>query len=249
MKTQSRLKTLALTALVALAGIPSALADENAAPFYSRFFNLDPAVWYISHGWANGDHQSCEWRRDAATTHQGRLRLTLSDRGGDKRAIGCGEVQTHARFHYGRFEARMRAAVGSGLNSAFFTYIGPPMNVPEHDEIDFEFLGKNPRTVEVVHWTNGVRGTPKIVDLGFDASTEYHNYAFEWRPDGIKWFVDDKLVHETKPGDQIPKNPGKIFFSLWSGSPEWMGPFTYDQPVHADIVWVKYTPLIDGPAP
>ncbi len=41
----------------------------------------------------------------------------------------------------------MKAATGSGLNSAFFTYIGPTDKKP-HDEIDFEVLGKNTGKVQ-----------------------------------------------------------------------------------------------------
>lgn len=217
---------------------------EGAATYYS-FKTLDLKKWYVSHGWSNGDHQACEWRKDAAFVRDNKLQLRLSDKGGAKRPIGCGEVQTLARTGYGRYEARMRSAAGSGLNSAFFTYIGPPVGVAEHDEIDFEFLGKDPFVVEVTHHTNGKRHAPVKVQLGFDSSKEFHNYAFDWRKDSIRWYVDDKLVHETKPGDAIPRNPGHSFFSLWSGSKiedDWMGPFKYTAPVTAEVVWMKYTP-------
>ncbi len=230
--------------LILLGGLIFSAAAWADLPFFTRFSSaLDRKVWQKSDGWVNGNHQSCEWRGDAAEIRAGRLTLVLSKRPGKLRPFSCGEIQTQARFGYGRYEARMRSAVGSGLNTAFFTYIGPPMGVPHHDEIDFEFLGKNPRAVEIAHWVSGVKIASHVVDLKFDSSRTYHDYAFDWSPHSIRWYVDGNLVHETLPDEPIPKNPGKIFFSLWSGSPEWMGSFTYDKPVRADILWVKYTPM------
>ena len=49
---------------------------------------------------------------------------------------------------------RMKAAAGSGLNTGFFTYIGPVHKQP-HDEIDFEVLGKNPSKVQINQYVDG----------------------------------------------------------------------------------------------
>jgi len=225
----------------------AALAEDKL-PFFSPYPQFDEEVWYLSHGWANGPHQSCEWRAEAVSAKDGGVQLRLADEGSDVRAISCAEIQSQDLFHYGRYEARMRTAAGSGLNTAFFTYIGPPLGVDEHDEIDFEFLGKDPHTVEVTFHRAGEQYDAIEVPLGFDASAEFHNYAFEWRPDGIKWFVDDKLVYETPPGTEVPLNPGKIFLSLWSGDEslnDWLGRFRYQGPVTAQIEWVRFTPFSD----
>lgn len=215
-------------------------------PFFSQYPAIDLNRWYISHGWTNGDHQACEWRADAISVVDKRLVLTHSDKGGSVRPYGCPEIQTKERMGYGRYEVRMRSAAGSGLNTAFFTYVGPPVGVPEHDEIDFEFLGKDPYTVEVTHWTNGQRHPAVKIPLGFDSSKEFHNYTFDWTPLEIRWYVDGKLVHRTPKNTAIPKNPGRIYLSLWSGTQiedSWMGPFTYTGPATAEVVWVKFTPM------
>jgi beta-glucanase (GH16 family) len=139
----------------------------------------------------------------------------------------------------------IRTAEGSGLNTAFFTYVGPPHGVPEWDEIDFEFLGKAPNRVEANYVVNGKIIKGKIVDLGFDSSKDFHDYAIDWAPAGIKWFVDGKEVYETPQGAALPHNPGYLFLSLWTGSSiedSWMGPFKYTQPMTAEAEWVRYTP-------
>ncbi len=233
-----------LFALVVAMTASVAHADDTLG-FHDPFARMNEARWYVSNGWTNGPHQSCEWRPDALRISSGDMRLTLSDRGGKIRPIGCPEIHTKTRLSYGLYETRMRSAAGSGLNTAFFTYIGPPNGVPEWDEIDFEFLGRDPHTVSINHYTNGKPYDTKVVQLGFDASQGFHNYAFDWQPDKIRWYVDGKQVAETPAGSPIPSHPGNMFFSLWSGSDvenSWMGPFSYTAPVTADVMWAAYTP-------
>jgi len=230
---------------VALACAPCFLAHAEQIPFFLPFPKIDLSHWVLSDGWVNGDHQSCEWRASAITGVDGKIQMLLSDHGGQRRPLGCAEMHTKETMSYGLYQARMRTAAGSGLNTAFFTFVGPPMGVPEHDEIDFEFLGKDPNTVSITHYTNGKPNKGAVVQLGFDASKDFHNYGIEWSPHKIRWFVDDKMVYETPADAAIPRNATHIFLSLWSGSDVekyWLGPFTYDGPVSAEIEWVKFTP-------
>jgi endo-1,3-1,4-beta-glycanase ExoK len=218
---------------------------EDGAGFVETFAHLNRDRWLVSNGWANGDYQSCEWRADAAVASANDLRFTLSDRGGKVRPLGCPEIRTKALLGYGLYEARIRSASGSGLVTAFFTYIGPPTGSPEHDEIDFEFLGKDPHTVNINQFTNGKPYDGKAIQLGFDASQTFHNYGFEWTSDKIRWYVDGRLVSEAAGDNKIPRNPGHLHLMLWSGSKAqdaWMGPFSYTNPSSADVQWVAYTP-------
>ncbi len=237
------MRSVVICLLALLAASPAAAAQLQ---FFNPYPKIDTNRWMLSDGWANGDYQACEWRADAISVHENNIRLTLSDRGGKLRPIGCGEMRYNLRTGYGTYEVRMRAASGSGLNSAFFTYIGPPVGVPSHDEIDFEFLGKDPRTVELNYYVNGKPQDGTKIPLGFDASEEFHTYTFLWEPLKIRWYIDGKLVHETKDGVPIPSNPGRIYVSLWAGASskdDWLGHFTYTAPVSAEVAWVKYTPL------
>ncbi len=225
--------------------------SAKAAPlsFFSTYPGFDLERWHLSDGWTNGDHQSCEWKAEDLSAVNGNLQLRLSDSSGKLRPYGCAEIKSNARTRYGRYEARMRTAAGSGLNTAFFTYIGPPMGVPSHDEIDFEFLGKNTHAVEITCWKDGEKCDSVVISLEYDASTEFHDYAFEWTPTAIRWYIDNHLVHETPAGLPMPENASHIFLSLWSGSAiedSWMGHFVYQKPVTAEVVWVKYTPIKEG---
>ena len=158
----------------------------------------------------------------------------------------AGEISTRKRHGYGRYEAIMKPAYGSGLVTSFFTYTGPYFKKP-HDEIDFEFVGRNPRQVELNSWRNGRSHGYKRVNLWFDATADYHLYAFEWRPDSIKWFVDGQLVGEVVGDDRvIPQTPGAIYLNLWSGRPtEWHGRPTFGRQAVASYACVSYRPLYE----
>lgn len=213
--------------------------------FFEDFRRIDGFFWHISDGWANGKHQACEWtKRSISLTDPGML-LTLSNKGGKVRPLGCPEIHTYPLTGFGVYESRMRTAAGSGLNTNMFTFIGPPTGSPEHDEIDFEFLGKDPETVSITHYVNGKNIKGETVHLGFDASKDFHDYAIEWTPHAVRWYVDRKLVHETAKSDPIPRNKTRLYFSLWAGSSiedAWMGPFKYVAPLTAAVAWAAYTP-------
>jgi len=223
---------------------PTIAADEQNG-FSELFKKPNDDRWYMSNGWANGDYQSCEFRADAVQVSDGSMRLTLSGRGGNVRPVGCPEIHTRARLGYGIYAARLRTAAGSGLDTTFFTYIGPPSGVPVWDEIDFEFLGKDPHFVTIGYRVNGQEHGPKNVQLGFDASKAFHDYTIEWTPESICWYVDGKIIAKSHDEKKIPSTPGMLFFSLWSGSSledAWMGPFTYKEPITAEVQSVSFLP-------
>jgi endo-1,3-1,4-beta-glycanase ExoK len=242
------MKSFVLAALmVLLSATAQAGSLDKSKSFEYRFTKapLPRDVWFISDGWVNGDHQSCEWLRSAITQTDNSLVMTMSDKGGKLRKVGCAELRTQKKYSYGRYEVRMRTASGSGLNSNMFTFTGPVIGGKQHDEIDFEFLGKEPNKVQLNYWVAGKGGHEEMIDLGFDASKDFHNYVFDWQKDKITWTIDGKQVHQTEPGAVMPSTPGHIFLSLWSGSKiinDWLGPFNYKQPVTAEVQWVKFTP-------
>ncbi|MCU0911625.1 MAG: family 16 glycosylhydrolase [Rhodobacteraceae bacterium] len=235
-------------ALAVLAVPPAARAVTAGAAFFEPFDRLDPARWYVSDGWTNGDHQNCLWSRKAVQIADGVLTLALipgTGDGADAAAAGhlCGEVQTDRRYGHGTYEARIRTSDVSGLNAAFFTYIGPVHDKP-HDEIDVEILTKAPGTVELNTFIGGKMLNGAKVPLDPAADEGFRVYAFEWSPEGIRWFVDGREVHAAE--GPLPANPMKIYLSHWSTGTltDWMGPFAVPEgPVAMEVDWVAFTPL------
>lgn len=242
----------ALMVFSSLVLIATARAAE-APTFVDRLSTYDKTLWLKSHNWANGwEKNDTGWLADHAVVKDGRLLLRLSDAGAAGRPYASGEYQTHRFFGYGRFEARIKAAAAPGIVTGFFTYTGPTFDGDPHHEIDFEFLGKAPRRVQLNYFTDGIGGRETNIDLGFDASEGFHLYAFEWRPDSIRWFVDGRLVHEeTGARGPLPSVPGKIYLHLWAGKDldDWLGRFRYPgHPLEAEVDCVAFRPL-DSSAP
>lgn len=64
----------------------------------------------------------------------------------------------------------------------------------------------------------GYRGSPCRIDLGFDATSDFHVYTVDWRPDRITWSVDGHVVHERVGWDPtpIPHLPMRLHANLWA---------------------------------
>ncbi|HEY7689697.1 MAG TPA: family 16 glycosylhydrolase [Dongiaceae bacterium] len=247
---------------------------KTGGSFVERFETFEQGRWLVSDGWTNGEHQSCIWSAKNLSAGEHSVELTLRDvpptepppaepspvqppsaapslaePSPAKPSFTCAELQTRETFGYGTYEVRMRAARPAvpGLVSAFFTYIGPTADrAAPHDEIDFEFVGKDAGAVELNFFANGVGNHSKIVKLGFDATQTMADYAFEWLPDGIRWYVNGALVHEAAriEGSPFPVTPGKIMISVWSGHglDQWLGAFRYPgKPLAARYELIAYT--------
>jgi beta-glucanase (GH16 family) len=132
----------------------------------------------------------------------------------------------------------MKVAKCSGVISSFFLYTGRPW-----DEIDIEFLGNDTTKVQFNYFTNGQGNHEYIYNLGFDASEDFHEYAFDWQPDAITWYVDGKPVYRAEVS--IPSHAGHIMMNLWNVTPDkayWAGKFEESKlPVSAEYEWIGFS--------
>jgi endo-1,3-1,4-beta-glycanase ExoK len=215
--------------------------------FFDGFDRFDTKRWFVSDGWTNGPHQNCFWSRKALDTGPGEVSLKFLPTGDIAQPYLCGEIQTNAVFHYGTFEARFRTDVASGINAAFFTYIGPYHKQP-HDEIDFEILTQDTSRVSLNTYVNAVPQHGTTVSLPQPSQVTFMTYSFIWEPERLRWYVDGVLVHEVQ-GPDLPSHPQKIYLSHWGTETlsDWMGPFA--DPGRAlvmDVDWVAYTAAGEG---
>ena len=237
-----------LSALGALALVQPALAQDAA--FRDEFDTFDQGRWYASDGWSNGSHQNCTWSADQAKAASGNLQLGFAPIPKGDRQYRCGEIQTRLAYGYGTFETRMKTPAGSGLNAAFFSYIGAQQKKP-HDEIDFEVLLRDTGHVDTTTFVNGVSGDGEVgagqshaLPHGSDA--DFITYAFTWEPDQVRFYIDGALVRTIDDPAMVPKNPQRIFFSLWGSDTltDWMGAFApVAAPIAIEVDWVAFTPL------
>ena len=230
----------ALPLAFVLAGVGQ--AEPLGESFKDDFTSFDAARWYVSDGWSNGDHQNCLWSSAAVSHLPGRTVLSFIKAPTETHDYRCGEIQTKQRFGYGTFEARLRTDDGSGLNAAFFTYIGPTHGA-RHDEIDFEILTANVDQVTVNTYVDGQSINGGVYRLRKPANVAFTVYSFIWEPDLLRWFVDGEMI-QSVAGPVLPETPQKIYLSLWGTEllNDWMGPFV--PPVREkrmEIDWVAFT--------
>ncbi|WP_297417652.1 glycoside hydrolase family 16 protein [Clostridium sp.] len=203
------------------------------------FDYANTSVWSKSDGWTNGGMFNCTWRASNVNFSNGLMTLTLNkDTQGGTKPYAGGEYRSNDTYNYGLYQVNMKPAKNPGIVSSFFTYQSNPW-----DEIDIEFLGKDTTKVQFNYYTNGVGNHEYIYNLGFDASTSYHTYAFNWQPTYIAWLVDGKEVYRAT--NNIPSHPGKIMMNLWPGTgvDSWLNAYDGKTPLNAYYDWVSYDPV------
>ena len=165
-----------------------------------------------------------------------------------------GELRTIESYVFGRFEVRMKPAQGDGYISSFFTY---------HDfweifngnwetfinEIDIEFTGNLDNSIQFTTHHPGPWSMTEILDTPFNPFEEYQDYAFEWTPNSVKWFINDIEVYSQNGMDVIDLiYPQKIMMNIWAAMYEdWVGEWNAEtMPVYAYYDHVKYYYFTEG---
>lgn len=151
------------------------------------------------------------------------VRIDLDIAEGGLRPFRSGAFASVRTFTHGRFQSDIRVARGAGLITGFFLHRGSP-----RQEIDIEFSGSDPRRMLTNVFFNpgddgaamafGYRGSPYWIDLGFDATEDFHQYAIDWQADRVTWLVDGKVVHERAGWDPtpIPHLDMRLHANLWA---------------------------------
>lgn len=189
-------------------------------------------------GYSNGYPFNCIWRKSSATIADGIMSMSVMQENGGYTGA---EYRSWDTFSYGFYSVCMKAADCSGVISSFFTYT----NRPVWDEIDIEFLGKDMTHIQFNYYTTGVGDHEFYFDLGFDGSADFHEYAFDWQPDSITWYVDGKAVYRAT--ENIPSNRMQIMMNVWNcqGIDEWSGAFDVSAlPATAQYKWIGYAPSV-----
>lgn len=205
-----------------------------------------PRTSFVRVDWASGDKlDDSAWKlRDDTfpsnmalftpanvSQHEGQALLTLRQEQTSVRELTSGAIASSVSYRYGNFRAELRPSGATGLITGMFLHRNGP-----RQEIDIEFLGKDTSKMLVNVFYNpgpvgtrleyGYRGTPTLVDLGFDAAADFHTYEIDWLPNTIRWLVEGEVVYERMTWDPtpIPNQPLQFNLNLWhSRSKEFAG--------------------------
>jgi beta-glucanase (GH16 family) len=217
-------------------------------------------------GWGNNERQAYTDRpENVAHDGEGNLVITARESGGDAPECYYGGpcAYTSARlitadkveFTYGRVEARLQLPFGQGLWPALWL-LGANIDEvpwPASGEIDImENVGFEPSTIHgTIHGPgysggDGI-GRPYRLPANEAFSDAFHEFAVEWEPGEIRWYVDDVLYSTLTP-DDLPRNTEWVydhpFFLIlniavggnWPGDPD--DTTTFPQTMTIDYVRV-----------
>lgn len=97
------------------------------------------------------------------------------------------------------------------------------------DEIDLEFVGGFPKSVQTVVWHQGNRISFNTSNApnGMNPTAGFHKYTIAWTNTSVSLSIDGKLVRKQvrKSGQDWASEPSAILFGPWAATdnPGWAG--------------------------
>lgn len=225
-------------------------ADEFNGPALA---SPDPSKWTFDIGTDWGNAQQ-EWTTDrpenVSTDGAGHLAITARKETFRGQPYTSARIKTKGLFaqRYGRFAARIRVPAGQGLWPAFWM-LGDDLDEvgwPQSGEIDImEFRGQEVNVLfAALHGPGHAGGeaySRRYVLPEGRLDTDFHEYAVEWEPDRIRWFLDGQLYFEARrgqvPGEWVYDHPFFMLLNVAVGG-------NFVGPVGEDVIFPR-TMLVD----
>jgi Glycosyl hydrolases family 16 len=185
----------------------------------------DNQKWHVydSAGHAgNGVRSPAAWNVDGSVA-----RVT-----GDSSGTTGGMSASFERQKYGRWEARMRTSARSSQYHPVLLLWPESKDWPCDGEIDYaEGTGDTTRMNFFVHHgcDNQQISSRKVID-----TTQWHDYAVEWQPDGITGYIDGVEWFRTTNAGYLP--PGAMYQTIQL---DWFPDGTTPKPSWMEVDWVR----------
>lgn len=213
--------------------------SNQATYLYDEFYSFNQDTFSRAN-WSNGYPFYSAWCPEQIVINNGFMTLNLEQKTCNNSSYASGEYRTNNTYLYGKYNVKLKASDVNGTVTSFFTYTGAAEGT-QHDEIDIEILGKDTTKLQINYWKNGVEH-PVMVDLGFNAAHDFHEYAFEYTQDFIKWYVDGALIYTVQSdGSNLPITPAKIIVNHWACLAEsWCGKYIDGTPSSVIYDFIKF---------
>lgn len=123
-------------------------------------------------------------------------------------------------FTYGYLEARIKMPSAKGMFPAFWLLSADKTGDPEVDVV--EMIGNDNAPFMNLHWTtaSGVKAQAPKTFASSDFSTGYHDFALDWEPGVITWYIDGVARYSISNSRMVPAVPMEIIFTLAVGFPD-----------------------------
>ncbi|HEY0714117.1 MAG TPA: glycoside hydrolase family 16 protein, partial [Polyangia bacterium] len=166
-----------------------------------------------------------------------------------------GELRTkYNNFKYGYYEFRMKPPTNRQGN---FIASGFVLRTPRWQDwrsitVELQAAAKLmivPTNVIVADnqtmWTTEISDALDV-PVGFDTQAEFHDYGFEWQPDGVKFYVDRATnpnpIRTYAPGAKlpIPNKAGKIMMNFWTFPNSLLGGGDMEKNVYPMVLEIEH---------
>ena len=187
---------------------------------YSDEFNYaglpDTSLWSYDvggHGWGNNEAQFYTYAdSNNVKVKDGTLKIIALQHKMEQSNYTSAKLTTYEKFsmQYGKIECRAKLPFGKGSWPAIWML---PNSIrtntedwPLCGEIDImEHVGKDPNTIHNSLHTflyNHIKHT-QITHFGkvAEVSNQFHVYGIEWDEQSIQFFIDNKMVYESKKSE------------------------------------------------
>jgi beta-glucanase (GH16 family) len=159
-------------------------------------------------GWGNNEAQFYTVERlENANVENGILQVIAQKEDYQDKNYTSARLVSKADWKYGKIETRAKLPAGRGTWAAIWMMPGGwtfnTGNWPDIGEFDImEHVGYEPGVIHAsahskdYQWQVGTQKTDTIHIA--DATETYHSYTWEWTPEVVKAYVDDRLYFEYK---------------------------------------------------
>eukprot|EP00928_Gymnodinium_smaydae_P075998 TRINITY_DN58_c0_g3_i1.p2 TRINITY_DN58_c0_g3~~TRINITY_DN58_c0_g3_i1.p2 ORF type:complete len:312 (-),score=76.43 TRINITY_DN58_c0_g3_i1:169-1104(-) len=191
--------------------------------------------------WGDGAMSQVRFVKENIKFEDGKMKIIVNHNNGHQQSCShsfaehikhtpllSGEMRTkHNQFRYGRYEMSHKAPmvqhgnahVNGNYISTMFTY--RDLNEHHWREIDWEITADSAHSIttnmlqadNTIKWRADIQKSTHETYNWVNTRTQFNEYAFEWLPDRVTWYINNRKVREQR--GKIPELSTKIMMNLW----------------------------------
>lgn len=157
----------------------------------------------------------------------GSLRITLPEGSFDG-----GEIESRDLLGPGFYAARMKVPDAPTSVTGFILYLPPDFE----SEIDIQIFNDPSGTILFTTYANGRQTNTKRIQLPFDPTQDFHDYAIQYNGGSVGFYVDGELLQTYETG--VPDRLMKLYVNSWF--PTWLDGVRPASDRRLEVNWVEW---------